>query len=96
MNFPDFNKRFQLHTDASDVGISAILTKEKKVIRFFSSKLNETQKTYSTPEKEALAILKGCLAFKPIIFGGEIEVYTDSLNLCHEFSLAKSKLQNGS
>ena len=58
---PDFEKRFILQVDASDVGIGAVLLQEHSGILhpvcFTSIKLKTYQRKYSTIEKEALAIL---------------------------------------
>ena len=58
---PDFNKEFTLETDASDVGVGAVLVQQNndgimKPVRFISRKLTTIERSYCTREKEALAI----------------------------------------
>ena len=50
--YPDLNKPFNIHTDASDLQLGAIVSQNDKPIAFYSRKLSERQKRYSTTEKE--------------------------------------------
>ena len=56
---PNFNNKFKLAIDASDVGAGGVLLQENDSgvdhpVCFFSKKLNKQQKNYSTLEKECL------------------------------------------
>ena len=90
LSHPDFTKRFYLHTDASDVGIGAVLTQNNKIIGFFSKKFTPAQKKYTTSEKEALAIVMSLAHFKSIIFLQPLTIRTDHSNLTF---LGSSNLQ---
>jgi hypothetical protein len=54
---PDFSKTFQVHTDASDAGVGAVLTQDNHPIAFISKSLGPRTRGMSTYEKEYLAVL---------------------------------------
>jgi hypothetical protein len=54
---PDFSKQFILETDASNLGIGAVLMQEGHPIAYLSQGLNIINQGRSTYEKECLAIL---------------------------------------
>jgi hypothetical protein len=58
MVFPNFEKTFQVRCDASGVTIGAILSKDNRLVSYFSEKLNETKRKYSTYDKEFYAIIQ--------------------------------------
>lgn len=82
LRFPDFSKPFILTTDASNYSIGGVLQQadsENKLrpISFFSRKLNAAEQRYSTVEREALGVIYGLQANRPLILGYPIEIHTD-------------------
>ena len=71
----------QLITDASNVGLGAVLVQEhqgdQKVICYASRSLTETEKKYSTTEKEGLAVVWACEKFHLYLYGIDFEIITD-------------------
>ncbi|MHA7865811.1 reverse transcriptase family protein, partial [Flagellimonas marinaquae] len=64
--FPDFNKPFEIYTDASKLQLGAVITQGKKPIAFYSRKLNSAQRNYTTTERELLAIVETLREFRNI------------------------------
>jgi len=79
--YPDFNKPFILHTDASGTGIGGILSQEtetgERPIAFISRSLNKAERNYATTEQEALAIVWSLKTFRPYVYGHPCILYTD-------------------
>jgi hypothetical protein len=52
LQFPDFNKSFEVECDASRIGLGGVLLQERKPIAYFSEKLSGPALNYSTYDKE--------------------------------------------
>ena len=58
LTYPNFNKTFEIHTDASKVQLGACISQEGKPVAFYSRKLNPAQTRYTTTERELLSIVE--------------------------------------
>ena len=56
LTYPDWNKPFDVHTDASDYQLGAVISQEGKPIAFFSRKLNSAKKNYTVTELSLIHI----------------------------------------
>ena len=56
--YPNFEKKFVIHTDASDRQLGGVISQEGKPIAFYSRKLNDAQRRYTTTERELLSIVE--------------------------------------
>lgn len=83
MALPDFTKEFVLETDASDVGIGAVLMQQGHPIAYLSKALGQKTKGLSTYEKECLAILMAVHKWKSYLQHGEFTIATDHKSLLH-------------
>ncbi|XP_053872984.1 uncharacterized protein LOC128831041, partial [Malaclemys terrapin pileata] len=78
---PDFNLPFVLQTDASEVGLGAVLSQdvggEEHPVLYISRKLFPREKNYAVVEKEALAVKWACEALRYYILGVPFTLVTD-------------------
>jgi transposase InsO family protein len=81
LTYPDFSLGFDIHTDASDLQLGAVISQQGKPIAFYSRKLNPAQTRYTTGERELLAIVETLKEFRTILLGQKITIYTDHKNL---------------
>ena len=80
---PDFSKQFQIHTDASDAGVGAVLIQEAHPIAFVSKALGPRTRGLSTYEKEYLAVLVAVEQWRSYIQHAAFIIYTDQRSLVH-------------
>jgi hypothetical protein len=81
--FPQFDKPFTIHTDASHRQLGAVISQDNKPIAFYSQKSNDAQTRYTTTERELLSIVETLKEFRNILLGHKIVVWTDHKNLIH-------------
>jgi len=81
LKYPDFNQSFILTTDTSEGGLGAVLSQGEIgrdfPVAFASHTINRAEKSYSTTEKELLAIVWGMRYFRPYLYGRKFTVVTD-------------------
>lgn len=94
--FPDFSKPFVLHTDASNLGLGAVLYQEQegkmRVIAYASRTLTAAEKNYHlhSGKLEFLALKWAvCEKFRDYLIGSSCTVYTDNNPLTYVLSTAK-------
>ena len=83
---PDYAKPFQIYTDASGYQLGAVLQQQGKPLAYYTRKLTDTQRRYTTEERELLSIVETLKEFKGMLLMYPIEVFIDHLNLVHEIS----------
>ena len=81
--YADYGKPFKLHTDASGLGLGAILYQTQggtdRVIAYASRTLSKSEKNYLAYKLEFLALKWSvCDRFHEYLYGGKFEVFTDN------------------
>lgn len=88
---PDFTKPFFIQTDASDVGLGAVLYQvfdgSEHPIAYASKTLTRTERNYSVTERECLAVLFGVEKFRGYVEGTEFTIETDHASLLWLYKL---------
>ncbi|GFW63094.1 hypothetical protein TNCV_4454421 [Trichonephila clavipes] len=77
MKPPKNNREFNLFTDASGVGIGAVLQQNQKPIAFASRTLNKAERNYTVTERECLAVIWALNKFKTYFGPLPVKVITD-------------------
>ena len=92
--YPDYQRPFELHTDASGLGLGAVLYQEQeghlRVIAYASRGLSKTERNYPAHKMEFLA-LKWSITdkFHDYLFGHQFRVVTDNNPLTYVLTSAK-------
>ncbi|UYV82299.1 hypothetical protein LAZ67_21001652 [Cordylochernes scorpioides] len=95
LSYPNSELPLSLCTDASNWAIGAVLQQYEneawKPIAFFSKKLNESQKNYSTYDRELLSIYMSIKHFKYMLEGRTFKIFTDHKPLVFAFKQRNDK-----
>lgn len=87
LSFPDFQKEFELTTDASNFALGAVLSQNGKPITFLSRTLNKAEENYAANEKEMLAIIWALTSLRNFLYGSrKVKIFTDHQPLTYALS----------
>jgi hypothetical protein len=80
---PNFAKKFEIETDASDVGVGAVFLQDGHPLAYVSRDLGPKTRGLSTYEKEYMAILLAVEQWRTYLQHAEFVVHTDHCSLAH-------------
>ena len=83
--YPRTTEPFLLDTDASNVGVGAVLSQvhdgKEKVIAYYSHALSRPERNYCTTRRELLAVFRAIENFHPYLYERPFTVRTDHASL---------------
>ncbi|KAJ3698695.1 hypothetical protein LUZ61_002400 [Rhynchospora tenuis] len=88
---PDYTKKFVIETDASALGMGAVLMQENRPVAYLSKSLGLKNQALSTYEKELLALFTAVKKWKHYLLGQPFVIKTDQISLKH---LLEQKVTN--
>lgn len=96
---PDFTKEFEIHTDASNVGLANVLVQrddegQERVVSYGSRSLNPAERKYDTMQRECLGVVFAVEYYRPYVQGSHFKVVTDhaSLKFLHSIKNPQGRL----
>ena len=76
-DYPYFNNEFNVHTNAIDFELGAVISQKGKPIAFHNIKITDAQKRYTVTEKDLSSIVETLKLFRTILLGRRLRIYTD-------------------
>ena len=80
---PNFDIPFELHCDASKIGIRVVLSQMSKLVAYFSEKLKSAQLNYSTYDIEFYALVQSLKHWSSYLIYNNFILYSDHEALKH-------------
>ena len=73
---PNFSQPFEVHIDASNIGIGAVMVQQDRPMAYLSKALGPTKVLWSAYAKEMLAIIEAVQVWRPYLLGQCFKIVT--------------------
>ncbi|KZV24755.1 hypothetical protein F511_14694 [Dorcoceras hygrometricum] len=83
---PSGQGNYVLYTDASKMGLGAVLMQDRRVIAYASRQLKNHEKNYPTHDLELAAVVFALKIWRHYLYGEKCEIYTDHKSLKYFFT----------
>ena len=83
---PTEGEPLTIYSDASKVGLGAVLMQNRKVIAYGSRQLKEHEKNYPTHDLEMATVVFALKIWRHYLYGVRCEIYTDHKSLKYIFT----------
>ena len=77
---------FVIYTDASRVGLGAVLMQHGKVVAYSSRQLKDHERNYPTHDLELAAVVHALKIWRHYLYGAQFEIFTDHQSLKYIFT----------
>ena len=95
LRLPDFDRLFDVATDASSSGIGAVLSQDLHLVSYFSEKLIEPKSRYTNYDRELYAIVQALKYWRHYLLHPEFTLYGDHEALRFLHSQKKLSARHG-
>ena len=86
LSLPEENEGFDIYSDASKMGLGAVLMQKGKVIAFASRQLKDYEKNYPTHDLELAAVVFALKIWRHYLYGVRCRIFTDHQSLKYFFT----------
>ena len=83
---PNPNEPLTIYSDASKIGLGAVLMQDGKVIAYASRQLKVHEKNYPTHDLEMAAVVFALKIWRHYLYGVKCEIFTDHKSLKYIFT----------
>ena len=95
LRLPDFTKLFDVETDASGIGIGAVLSQEAHPVSYFSERLSDAKARYSNYDRELYAVVQTLKFWRHYLLHQEFTLFSDHDALRYLHSQKKLSARHG-
>ncbi len=81
LKLPDFDKDFEINSDASDFAIGGVIMQEGRLVAFQIRKLSETERKWPIHKKEMWAVIHCLKTWGHYIGSKDVVVWTNNVTL---------------